>query len=107
MSSPRPTPLSPQARKRLVPNEKYEIFVQVFVIAQGNLEAVGVFRLHARQRKRVRAVPACSRAGTTSSPTSRRAVEPQTGNQDCVRTRYRVARKSSTRWLSSAAASAS
>ena len=58
---------------------------RVDVVAQGDLGAVGVLRLHAGQRERVRAVPGLLEGGHDLVP--RRAVEPETGNQDDVHAR--------------------
>jgi hypothetical protein len=52
------------------------------VVAQGDLGAVGVVGLHAGQRERVGAVPGLLQGGNDLVP--RRAVEPETGDQDDV-----------------------
>ena len=52
------------------------------VVAQGDLGAVGVLRLHAGQRQRPHAVPLLPRRGPGRRWT--RGVEPETGNQDDI-----------------------
>ena len=55
---------------------------RVDMVTQRDLGAVGVFRLHAGQRERIRAVPRLLQGGNDLVP--RRAVKPETGNQDDV-----------------------
>src|ERR687897_3694167 len=53
---------------------------RIDVVTQSDLGALGVFRLHTGQRERMRAVPRLLEGGNDLVP--RRAVEPETGNQN-------------------------